>query len=210
MCCPLMAMRFSVFFLPRSHPLENRPMISAAWRIFWAMPGGLNGSAPKKNIWPRAMCCNRRCARHGAGRIDPSPNRQESIGQRHVSLIQLQLDRSTLEDPALEKILKSAYRRQAKLHHPDAGGEAADFRKIRNAYEALIRWAENPVFSKRRGFPGPMVLRRDHESVGPADAARKALMRIGGPIQRPNGACDFERFAIPSYVRNERKTIYNR
>ena len=50
-------------------------------------------------------------------------------------------------------MIKSAYRRQAKVHHPDLGGNSADFRKIQAAYEALIHWVENPVFSKRRGFP---------------------------------------------------------
>jgi len=70
-----------------------------------------------------------------------------------ASLIHLQLKKSDLDSSDLEKRIKSAYRLQAKRHHPDMGGDSKDFRKIRLAYEELIRWSENPVFSKRRGFP---------------------------------------------------------
>jgi len=68
------------------------------------------------------------------------------------SLIHLKLDRSALESTGIEKIIKSAYRRQAKKYHPDRGGDNAAFRKINRAYEDLIRWSENPVFFKRHIF----------------------------------------------------------
>lgn len=68
-------------------------------------------------------------------------------------LVHLKLNRTVLDSPDLEKAIKSAYRKQAKVHHPDAGGKAAGFLKIQSAYEALIRWAENPTFTNRRGFP---------------------------------------------------------
>lgn len=48
--------------------------------------------------------------------------------------------------------VKNAYRRQAKIHHPDLGGQASTFRKINDAYQELLRWAENPRFIKRKGF----------------------------------------------------------
>ena len=65
----------------------------------------------------------------------------------------LKLNSASLDTPELKKLIKSAYRRQAKSHHPDAGGSAAVFRRIHQAYEELLGWAENPVFTKRRGFP---------------------------------------------------------
>lgn len=68
------------------------------------------------------------------------------------SLIHLKLNTSALSAPDLEKTIKRAYRKQAKQHHPDLGGDSSDFRKIRAAYEELIRWMENPVFTERRGF----------------------------------------------------------
>ena len=69
------------------------------------------------------------------------------------SLTFLKLNRSDLNLPELQRIIKSAYRQQAKVHHPDQGGDAAVFRKVRNAYEQLMDWAENPTFTRRRGFP---------------------------------------------------------
>ncbi len=69
------------------------------------------------------------------------------------SLTFLKLDRSDLDSPQLQKIIKSAYRQQAKRHHPDQGGDAAVFRKVYEAYEQMMDWAENPTFTRRRGFP---------------------------------------------------------
>ena len=69
------------------------------------------------------------------------------------SLTFLKLGRSDLDSPELQRIIKSAYRRQAKVHHPDYSGDAAVFRKVQHAYEQLMDWAENPTFTRRRGFP---------------------------------------------------------
>ncbi len=69
------------------------------------------------------------------------------------SLTFLKLRKEDLESPELRKVIKKAYRRQAKRHHPDQGGDAALFRKLHEAYEQLIQWSENPVFYSRRGFP---------------------------------------------------------
>lgn len=69
------------------------------------------------------------------------------------SLINLKIGRSELNTPQLQKLIKSAYRTQAKKHHPDLGGNTAAFRKIHQAYEELISWAESPTFVERRGFP---------------------------------------------------------
>ena len=69
------------------------------------------------------------------------------------SLINLKIGRSELNTPQLQKLIKNAYRTQAKKHHPDLGGNAAAFRKIHQAYEELVSWAESPSFVERHGFP---------------------------------------------------------
>lgn len=69
------------------------------------------------------------------------------------SLSFLNIDRSDLDSPDLGQIIKNAYRRQAKLHHPDLGGDADTFRRIHQAYEELLCWSKNPTFRRRRGFP---------------------------------------------------------
>lgn len=40
--------------------------------------------------------------------------------------------------PNSEKGIKIAYRKQAKLHHPDTGGDANKFREVQMAYETAI------------------------------------------------------------------------
>ena len=40
--------------------------------------------------------------------------------------------------PKSEREIKIAYRKQAKIHHPDTGGDANKFREIVMAYESLI------------------------------------------------------------------------
>ena len=72
---------------------------------------------------------------------------------KKASLIHLKLGKSDLNSPELEKIIKSAFRLQIKKHHPDLGGDTDTFRKIHEAYLELIKWAENPSYLNRRGFP---------------------------------------------------------
>lgn len=72
---------------------------------------------------------------------------------RDASLQHLDLKKSDLMDPQLKTLVRNAYRRQAKLFHPDVGGDAPTFMKIHQAYEDMIHWAENPTYVQRRGFP---------------------------------------------------------
>jgi hypothetical protein len=69
------------------------------------------------------------------------------------SLTFLKLSKKDLDSPQLQQVIKTAYRTQAKKHHPDQGGDTATFRKLHEAYQQIIEWAENPVFINRRGFP---------------------------------------------------------
>ncbi|MBI9085100.1 MAG: J domain-containing protein [Desulfobacterales bacterium] len=69
------------------------------------------------------------------------------------SLTTLNLDRFELDPQRLQAQIKAAYRRQAKNHHPDLGGDSISFRKIREAYEKLIEWAQHPNFIRQNGFP---------------------------------------------------------
>ena len=80
-----------------------------------------------------------------AGRTAPSV--------RSSSLICLELRSEDLDPAHLEGRIKRAYRRQAKKHHPDLGGQPETFLKIQEAYEKLRSWAKHPTFTRQRGFP---------------------------------------------------------
>lgn len=64
----------------------------------------------------------------------------------------LRLSKDDLESSEALGYIKSAYRKMAKLHHPDQGGDSAKFLKIHEAYQHLVEWSKSPVFVKRRGF----------------------------------------------------------
>ena len=83
--------------------------------------------------------------------VKPYEVRMPAIQKK--SLLQLQLDSGELNRGDRHRVIRNAYRRQVKIHHPDLGGDAFTFRKIQTAYESLMLWAKNPTFVKRRGFP---------------------------------------------------------
>ena len=72
---------------------------------------------------------------------------------RAGSLIILELRSEDLAPANLELRIKSAFRRQAKKHHPDLGGSSETFLKIQEAYETLSNWARRPTYVRRKGFP---------------------------------------------------------
>lgn len=83
--------------------------------------------------------------------VVPLPLRLASVDRN--TLIQLDIDRASLDAPDLVRRIKAAYRHQARRHHPDAGGDEGAFLRLHKAYEDLLGWAENPTFIRRRGFP---------------------------------------------------------
>jgi hypothetical protein len=90
---------------------------------------------------------------HKGHSVKPIEIKIPSIKKKGNALVALQLERSDLRSPHLRKIIKAAYRRQAKKNHPDLGGSETSFRSIHEAYKDLIKWSEKPSFSRRNGFP---------------------------------------------------------
>ncbi len=50
--------------------------------------------------------------------------------------------------------INSAYRKMAKVHHPDMGGDEEKFKKLNDAHKQMLMWAENPLFISRKALPG--------------------------------------------------------
>ncbi len=90
-----------------------------------------------------------------------------------VAMNYLKIDKADIDSDELSKIIKIAYRRQAKIHHPDVGGHAQTFRKLHAAYMELLRWADNPTFIRRRGFPDKWYYDSDNQKwVQPIPAGK--------------------------------------
>jgi hypothetical protein len=68
------------------------------------------------------------------------------------SLKALRLDRSDLEGEGRRRKIQSAYKKMAKIHHPDVGGDEEKFKKLKDAHEQMILWAENPQYTSRKAL----------------------------------------------------------
>jgi hypothetical protein len=88
--------------------------------------------------------------RDGRSMVVPTMMWRASV--RQTTLTCLNIDRDILAGPNLESRIKQAFRRQAMQRHPDVGGDGEGFRRLRQAYEELLDWAEAPSFILRRGF----------------------------------------------------------
>ena len=88
----------------------------------------------------------------GPEAVKPVEKKGPFLVKRHLAHLKIKADTLSLSE--LEYRIKSAYRKQAKEHHPDRGGDEAMFRRISEAYYELNRWLENPNYRTHRGVPG--------------------------------------------------------
>lgn len=65
----------------------------------------------------------------------------------------LQLDRKDLASDGHISKIKSAYKKMAKLYHPDIGGDEERFKQLNEAHKQMILWAENPQYASRKALP---------------------------------------------------------
>lgn len=91
-------------------------------------------------------------ARHLIPVTSMRPKLVKNPNVKTESLNYLAISKHDLRSADLHKLIKNAYRRQAKIHHPDSGGHAGNFRKLHSAYKELLHWADHPSFVSRRGF----------------------------------------------------------
>ena len=77
-----------------------------------------------------------------------------------------------IEPGADSNTIKLAYRRLAKQHHPDAGGNAAEFQKIKTAFNELL--ASGAVVREgTAGLPDPLNFSNDNDYRDALDAYAK-------------------------------------
>ncbi|HPJ95986.1 MAG TPA: DnaJ domain-containing protein [Syntrophales bacterium] len=139
------------FFYPRSpglKPAEDfNTMANILGEIWW-----LEKDRSHKDYLASYQVL-RRALRSGAAvmAVKPVVKCAPSVGKAH--LLHLNLDRAALTSPDLKRMIKTAYRQEAKKNHPDVGGKSETFRRIHEAYEELSGWADNPTYIRYRGFP---------------------------------------------------------
>ena len=74
--------------------------------------------------------------------------------QETGSLKVLKLERNDLANDGSKATIRAAYKKMAKVHHPDAGGDEDQFKKLNNAHEQMLLWAENPQYTSRKALQG--------------------------------------------------------
>ena len=83
------------------------------------------------------------------------PNRKARLRlskQEKKYLKILKLDREDLSSEEHTVKIKSAYKKMAKVHHPDIGGDAEKFRQLSDAHKQMLMWAENPQYTSRKAL----------------------------------------------------------
>jgi hypothetical protein len=90
--------------------------------------------------------------------IDPEsikPNRKERprlSKAEEVCLKILKLKRQDLSTAGHFRKIKSAYKRMAKLYHPDMGGDEEKFKRLSEAHEQMLLWAKKPQYTSRKAL----------------------------------------------------------
>ncbi|MBW1997699.1 MAG: J domain-containing protein [Deltaproteobacteria bacterium] len=80
-------------------------------------------------------------------KIRPKFSRNEKIAMK---MLQLKVE-ELVSFGQLQKI-RSSYKKLAKIYHPDIGGDEEMFKKLNEAHEQMLMWAENPQFTSRKAL----------------------------------------------------------
>ncbi len=64
----------------------------------------------------------------------------------------LKVEREVLSSGSCTSVIKTAYKRLAKRHHPDMGGDAETFKRLNEAHQQMLMWAENPQYTCRKAL----------------------------------------------------------
>lgn len=48
--------------------------------------------------------------------------------------------------------IRSSYKKLAKIYHPDVGGDTEKFKRLNEAHQRMLLWAENPQFISRKAL----------------------------------------------------------
>ncbi|MEE9418868.1 MAG: DnaJ domain-containing protein [Desulfatiglandaceae bacterium] len=89
------------------------------------------------------------------GSIKPDTRTRPRLSKHETGCLKiLKLDRKDLSSDEQERKIKTAYKRMAKLHHPDVGGDAEKFRQLAEAHQQMLLWAQDPQYTSRRALHG--------------------------------------------------------
>ncbi|MDY6879032.1 MAG: DnaJ domain-containing protein [Desulfatiglans sp.] len=87
--------------------------------------------------------------------IKPERNIRPRLSKHeNASLKILNLDREALFADCSVVRIESAYRKMAKVYHPDVGGDNEKFKELAEARRQMVLWTENPQYTSRKALEG--------------------------------------------------------
>ena len=85
--------------------------------------------------------------------IRPAKSSRPRLSKQERGCLQiLKLQVADLTTDGCQKKIKTAYKKMAKVYHPDVGGDEEAFKKLNRAHEQMLLWAENPQFTSRKAL----------------------------------------------------------
>ncbi len=85
--------------------------------------------------------------------IKPDQNSRPRLSKHETGCLRiLKLKRNDLSRDGSKSEIKTAYKRMAKVYHPDVGGDEDKFKKLNDAHEQMLLWAENPQYTTRKAL----------------------------------------------------------
>jgi len=85
--------------------------------------------------------------------IRPARNPRPRLSKQEKGCLDiLKLQTTDLTSDGCEGTIKTAYKRMAKVYHPDVGGDEETFKKLNDAHEQMLLWSENPQYTSRKAL----------------------------------------------------------
>ena len=85
--------------------------------------------------------------------IKPHKKTKPRLSEQEKTCLKiLRIKREELCNEGHSVRINSAYRKMAKVHHPDLGGDEEKFKKLNEAHKQMLLWAENPLFVSRKAL----------------------------------------------------------
>jgi len=88
-------------------------------------------------------------------RIKPAKKSRPRLSKQEKDCLKiLKIGREVLSSRSCASEIKTAYKRLAKRHHPDMGGDEEAFKRLNDAHQQMLMWAENPQYTCRKALLG--------------------------------------------------------
>lgn len=131
-------------------PAEDLKELVVSWGRAWHELVGNNTSRTRASL----KLLEENCAEGiPPDSIRPLVTKKPRLSREHRAYLQvLGVEAKELERPAVEPAITSAFRRMAKVHHPDLGGDEEKFKLLNEAHKHMLAWSKNPRFTAKKAL----------------------------------------------------------